>query len=42
MIGKTDSSFSVAAQQEIDYVVGLAPKWPNGAISHRADVAELW
>ncbi|KAF7361603.1 hypothetical protein MVEN_00503500 [Mycena venus] len=42
MIGKTNASFSVAAQQEIDYVVGLAPKWPNGAISHRADVAELW
>jgi hypothetical protein len=42
MIGKTNTSFSVAAQEEIDYLVGLAPKWPNGAISHRADVAELW
>ncbi|KAK7005801.1 hypothetical protein R3P38DRAFT_1718021 [Favolaschia claudopus] len=42
MIGKTNASFSVAVQQEIDYVVDAAPKWPNGAISHRASVAELW
>ncbi|KAJ6498986.1 hypothetical protein C8R45DRAFT_99808 [Mycena sanguinolenta] len=42
MIGKTDASFSVAAQKEINYLVDGAPKWVNGAISHRADVAELW
>ncbi|KAJ7268664.1 hypothetical protein B0H12DRAFT_1009867, partial [Mycena haematopus] len=42
MIGKTNASFSVAAQQEINYLIELTPKWPNGAISQRADVAELW
>jgi hypothetical protein len=42
MIGKTNPSFAVAAQKEINYVVGIAPKWKNGAISHRADVVELW
>jgi len=42
MIGKTDASFSIAAQQEINYLIGGAPRFANGAISQRADVAELW
>ncbi|KAJ7045829.1 hypothetical protein C8F04DRAFT_940064, partial [Mycena alexandri] len=42
MIGKTKASYAAAAQQEINYIINLAPRWPNGAISQRADVAELW
>ncbi|KAJ7279569.1 hypothetical protein C8J57DRAFT_1712576 [Mycena rebaudengoi] len=42
MLGKTDETFAVAARSQVDYVVNGAPRWPNGAISHRADVAELW
>ncbi|KAJ7132463.1 hypothetical protein C8R44DRAFT_731133 [Mycena epipterygia] len=41
MLGKTNASFAAAAQSEIDYIVGTAPRWPNGAISQRSDVAEL-
>ncbi|KAJ7187939.1 hypothetical protein C8R46DRAFT_874772, partial [Mycena filopes] len=42
MIGKTNASYALAVQEEIDYIIDVAPRWPNGAISHRADVAELW
>ncbi|KAJ6550266.1 hypothetical protein B0H19DRAFT_951941 [Mycena capillaripes] len=42
MLGKTDASFAAAAQSEIDYMIGSAPRWDNGAISQRADVPELW
>ncbi|KAJ7680624.1 hypothetical protein DFH06DRAFT_1163726 [Mycena polygramma] len=42
MLGRTNASYAIAAQEEINYIIGLAPRWPNGAISHRADVAELW
>ncbi|KAJ7437415.1 hypothetical protein FB451DRAFT_1006417, partial [Mycena latifolia] len=42
MLGKTDTKFDSAAQNEIDYLINDAPRWPNGAISQRADVPELW
>ncbi|KAJ7124655.1 Six-hairpin glycosidase-like protein [Mycena crocata] len=42
LLGKTNDSFAIAAKGEIDYMINEAPRWPNGAISHRADVAELW
>ncbi|KAJ7218593.1 hypothetical protein GGX14DRAFT_595365, partial [Mycena pura] len=42
MLGKTDASFATAAASEIEYIVGEAPRWVNGAISQRVDVAELW
>ncbi|KAJ7122692.1 hypothetical protein C8R43DRAFT_1032267 [Mycena crocata] len=42
MLGKTNDTFANATQAEIDYVLDLVPRWPNGAISHRADFAELW
>ncbi|KAJ6529235.1 hypothetical protein B0H19DRAFT_968408 [Mycena capillaripes] len=42
MLGMTNNSFATAAQSEIDYLVELAPRWDNGAISQRADVPELW
>jgi hypothetical protein len=31
-----------AARGEVEYILGQAPRWGNGAISHRVDVAELW
>ncbi|KAJ7466603.1 hypothetical protein B0H11DRAFT_1733172 [Mycena galericulata] len=42
MLGKTNATFAAAAQSEIDYLLEGAPRWPNGAISQRADVPELW
>ncbi|KAJ7064739.1 family 88 glycosyl hydrolase [Mycena amicta] len=42
MLAKSNNSFAVACQEEIDYIISGAPRWPNGAISQRADVAELW
>ncbi|KAJ7762982.1 hypothetical protein B0H16DRAFT_1718816 [Mycena metata] len=42
LLGKTNATFATAAQSEIDYIVGSAPRWVNGAISQRTDVAELW
>ncbi|KAJ7624595.1 hypothetical protein FB45DRAFT_1060853 [Roridomyces roridus] len=43
LLGKTNATFAQAAADEIEYVVGPeVPRWVNGAISHRADIAELW
>ncbi|KDR72687.1 hypothetical protein GALMADRAFT_252889 [Galerina marginata CBS 339.88] len=42
LLGKTDASFAAAAKAEALYVLNQAPKWPNGAISHRVMYAELW
>ncbi|KAK7018324.1 hypothetical protein R3P38DRAFT_2982207 [Favolaschia claudopus] len=42
MLGKTNESYTIAAAGEVDYMVNEAPRWVNGAISHRASVAELW
>nr|GAT55418.1 predicted protein [Mycena chlorophos] len=42
MLGKTNQTFADAAAGEIEYLLSNVPRWVNGAISHRADVAELW
>lgn len=42
MLGKTNQTYAAAAAAEIDYLLTGAPRWPNGAISHRAQYAELW
>ncbi|KAF8143719.1 hypothetical protein K438DRAFT_1875422 [Mycena galopus ATCC 62051] len=42
MLGKTNVTFAAAAASEIEYIVDEAPRWANGAISQRTDVAELW
>lgn len=42
LLGKTIPSYAAAAAAEAFYVINDAPKWPNGAISHRAQYAELW
>ncbi|KAK0634131.1 hypothetical protein B0T14DRAFT_534086 [Immersiella caudata] len=42
MIGKTESAYQQAAARQADFLLNIAPKYSNGAISHRTEVAELW
>lgn len=42
LLGKTDNKYFNAAKDEIEYIIAQAPRWSNGAISHRAQYAELW
>ncbi|UKZ96825.1 uncharacterized protein TrAFT101_011601 [Trichoderma asperellum] len=42
LLGQSDSVYIGAANREADFILNIAPRWSNGAISHRADVAELW
>ncbi len=42
LLGKTNATLAAAATAELDYVLYQAPRYSNGAISQRADVAELW
>ncbi|KAL0576630.1 hypothetical protein V5O48_005360 [Marasmius crinis-equi] len=42
LLGKTDDKFAAAAKSQMDYILHGAPRYYNGAISQRADVAELW
>lgn len=42
LLGQTDKVYLGAADRQADYLLNKVPKWSNGAISHRPDVAELW
>ena len=42
MLGKLDGEYTAAAQETVDALLTYIPRWSNGAISHRPDVAELW
>ncbi|UKZ69361.1 uncharacterized protein TrAtP1_010369 [Trichoderma atroviride] len=42
LLGQSDSVYIGAADRESDFILNVAPRWSNGAISHRPDVAELW
>ncbi|KAJ7638470.1 hypothetical protein FB45DRAFT_1054755 [Roridomyces roridus] len=42
LLGKTNAAYAAAVQAEIKYITQDAPRFSNGAISHRTDVAELW
>ncbi|KAI0969351.1 hypothetical protein F4678DRAFT_440133 [Xylaria arbuscula] len=42
LIGQTQPPFLSAAQRQIQHLLNDVPRWPNGAISHREDYAELW
>ncbi|KAJ6568378.1 hypothetical protein DFH09DRAFT_1261335 [Mycena vulgaris] len=42
MLGKSDKKFADAATVQLAYLVDTAPRYSNGAISHRAGVPELW
>lgn len=42
MLGQSNGDYLGAANRQADYILYQAPKWSNGAISQRPDVAELW
>ncbi|KAL7941526.1 Six-hairpin glycosidase-like protein [Trichoderma barbatum] len=42
MLGQSDGKYLDAADRQADYLLNQVPKWSNGAISHRPDVAEIW
>lgn len=42
LLGQSDKKFIAASNREADYLLNMAPRYSNGAISHRPDVAELW
>ncbi|KAG7448944.1 Six-hairpin glycosidase [Guyanagaster necrorhizus] len=39
---ESDTSFSTAASEELDYLLNYAPRSDSGAISHRSDQVQLW
>ena len=42
LLGKTEEKYFNAATEEVEYILVEAPRWLNGAISHRVQYAELW
>jgi hypothetical protein len=42
LLGQSDNTYIGAANRQADYLLNQAPRWSNGAISQRPDVAELW
>jgi len=42
LIGKTDSVYTDAAIRQEQHLVNVVPRWPNGAISQRESLPELW
>lgn len=42
LLGQSIPNYIDASNRQADYLLNGAPKYANGAISHRPDVAELW
>lgn len=42
LLGSSDGVYYGAADRQADYILHKAPRYANGAISHRADIKELW
>ncbi|KAL0065400.1 hypothetical protein AAF712_007609 [Marasmius tenuissimus] len=42
LLGKTIPEYAAAARRMKEYLVEDAPRWENGAISHRVEAPELW
>jgi hypothetical protein len=42
LLGQSNGAYLVAANNQANYILNEAPRWSNGAISQRPDVAELW
>lgn len=42
LLGKTNAAFARAANQTVNGLLHDAPRFWNGAISHRGTIAELW
>jgi len=41
-VAENAKEYTDTAKAQVEYLLNAAPRWPNGAISHRAAVAELW
>ncbi|KAI1381466.1 hypothetical protein F4677DRAFT_440681 [Hypoxylon crocopeplum] len=42
LIGQTEPDYLSASERQVQHLLTAVPRWPNGAISHRESVAELW
>jgi hypothetical protein len=42
LLGTSDNAYMQAARRQADFILNEAPRYSNGAISHRVDIAELW
>lgn len=42
MLGQSNKAFAAAARRQSDFILHKAPRYENGAISHRENEAELW
>lgn len=42
LLGQSDGVYTGAADRQADYLLHKVPRFSNGAISHRPDIAELW
>ncbi len=42
LLGQSDEAYLEASDRQADYILNQAPRYSNGAVSHRPDVAELW
>ena len=42
LLGMTEKKYFSAAKKEVEFILGEAPRWWNGAISQRVQYAELW
>ncbi|EPE31615.1 Six-hairpin glycosidase [Glarea lozoyensis ATCC 20868] len=42
LLGQTDEVYLRAAERQAEYILTQAPRWGNGAISHRREEMELW
>ena len=42
LIGQTEKAYFVAASEQAKFILEEVPRWNNGALSHREDIAELW
>ncbi len=40
--GQTGENYSIAAKNELNYLLNTAPKTSDGAISHRSENVQLW
>ncbi|KAL9633102.1 MAG: hypothetical protein Q9164_004899 [Protoblastenia rupestris] len=42
LIGQTHKEYAIAAESQARFILEKTPRFKNGAISHRENVAELW
>jgi hypothetical protein len=42
LLGQTDEVYLRAAKRQAEFILNEAPRWENGAISHRRGEVELW